>query len=210
MKNIDSNGNKKKENKTEKDIFYEFVNEFIAESDRAAVILGTAKLDFLLYQILTKYFIPVAGSSDDLLEGDSPLTTFSSKINICYRLGIIDTQFARTLHLIRKIRNSFAHEISGCNLDTGPHMDRIREMVAPFSKSEAFKDVQRAFVDKKTGIAADYFTILTLIVIKLESIFSKIEPLLQNEMSKLIPQKYTSIYKQEVISGELEQHHEDK
>ncbi|MDP3830347.1 MAG: hypothetical protein Q8Q47_03695, partial [Ignavibacteriaceae bacterium] len=118
MKNIDSNGNKKKENKTEKDIFYEFVNEFIAESDRAAVILGTAKLDFLLYQILTKYFIPVAGSSDDLLEGDSPLTTFSSKINICYRLGIIDTQFARTLHLIRKIRNSFAHEISGCNLDT--------------------------------------------------------------------------------------------
>ncbi|MDP3831509.1 MAG: hypothetical protein Q8Q47_09580, partial [Ignavibacteriaceae bacterium] len=70
--------------------------------------------------------------------------------------------------------------------------------------------VQRAFVDKKTGIAADYFTILTLIVIKLESIFSKIEPLLQNEMSKLIPQKYTSIYKQEVISGELEQHHEDK
>lgn len=49
--------------------FREFVTEFSGESDRAAVILGAAKLDYLLYQILQKYLIPNASGRDELLEG---------------------------------------------------------------------------------------------------------------------------------------------
>lgn len=64
------------------DEFAEFVTEFKKESDRAAVILGAAKLDLLLYQIITKVLRPNASSNDDLFDGDAPLSTFHAKIHL--------------------------------------------------------------------------------------------------------------------------------
>src|SRR2546422_8611501 len=95
------------------DAFAKFVDEFKGESDRAAVILGAAKLDATLGQILDRHLRPSLSSSDELLDGDSPLSTFSARIAVCYRLGLISSEFAKTLHQVRKIRNSFAHELSG-------------------------------------------------------------------------------------------------
>jgi hypothetical protein len=68
--------------------FKKFVDEFKGESDRAAVILGAAKLDLLLYQIIQQYLLPITGSKDELLDGDSPLGTFSAKILLANRLGL--------------------------------------------------------------------------------------------------------------------------
>jgi len=51
------------------DRYMKFMNEFKDESDRAAVILGAAKLDTLLYQILDRHFLPSLSASDELLEG---------------------------------------------------------------------------------------------------------------------------------------------
>src|SRR5207245_1162083 len=68
--------------------FYRFAEEFAAESDRAAVILGAAKLDVWLLQILQARLLPCSSGRDELLEGDFPLGTFSARINMCYRLGI--------------------------------------------------------------------------------------------------------------------------
>jgi len=53
--------------------FVKFMSEFMAESDRAAVILGAAKLDLLLYQLLSKFLVASPSSKDELLDGDSPL-----------------------------------------------------------------------------------------------------------------------------------------
>ena len=101
-----------------REAFEKFLDEFKSESDRAAVILGAAKLDILLYQLLTKFLIASPAGTDELFDGDAPLGTFSSKINLAHRLGLIDKDFSRALHLIRKIRNSFAHEISGTTLES--------------------------------------------------------------------------------------------
>ena len=180
------------------DAFDEFVAEFKGESDRAAVIIGAAKLDYLLYQILTKYLIPNAGNTDELLDGDSPLSTFSSRINICYRLGIIDAAFARALHLTRRIRNSFAHEVTGGKLDSGPHRDRIRELAAPYAQTTAYTDAKRAFMHDKTGAAADFFTVLSILVLRLGGIFDEIESLSSENSHGLFPPgEYVSPYKDE-------------
>src|SRR5438270_10281747 len=56
-------------------------------------------------------------------------------------LPISDT--SRALHLIRRIRNSFAHEVSGAKLDSGPHRDRIRELAAPFVKTYTYRSEER-------------------------------------------------------------------
>lgn len=119
--------------------FAEFMNQFIEETDRAAVILGAAKIDMLLLQILDKYFLPNPNSDDDLLEGDSPLGTFSSRIKACHRLGLIDAQFAKLLNTFRRLRNGFAHEITHADLSSGSARDRVAALAEPFTEIEYFQ-----------------------------------------------------------------------
>lgn len=116
-----------------------FIEQLVKEGDRATVILAVAKLDLILSQILQKHLISIPGSKDELLDDDCPLSTFSAKIHIAYRLGLIDNLFARSFHLFRKIRNNFAHEVEGCSLNSGSHRDRVRELIAPAKNLESFK-----------------------------------------------------------------------
>jgi hypothetical protein len=164
------------DSKYQQEVFDAFVKEFEGESERACVIIGAAKLDYILYQLLSKHLLPNVGSQDDLLDGDSPLATFSAKINICYRLGLIDAEFARSLHLIRKIRNSFAHDLSGCKLDDGPHRDRVRELAAPFISSGEFRFFNNIYVKDRSGPAADFFTVLLLMIVSLDNFYDYLSP----------------------------------
>lgn len=93
-----------------------YMGEFGKETDRASVILAAAMLDDLLCEILKIRLIPCANSADALFDNaNAPLANFSSRIEMVYRLGLITHRFARDLHLVRKIRNSFAHDVSGCH-----------------------------------------------------------------------------------------------
>ena len=126
----------KKKKRLASDFDYESVKlvmiEIAAEGDRAAVILAAAKLDMILEQALKQLLIPPTSNVDDLFEGDAPLNTFHAKTHLAYRIGLIDTHFAHALHLIRRLRNAFAHELSSSSLSNGAHRDRVREIVAPF------------------------------------------------------------------------------
>ncbi|MCM2358293.1 MAG: hypothetical protein NDI77_09100 [Geobacteraceae bacterium] len=154
-----------------------FVDEFKNESDRAAVILGAAKLDLVMYQILQAYFVSAPGSKDELLDGDSPIGTFSAKINILHRLGLIDSMSARLLHLVRRIRNSFAHEVSGCTLLSGSHSDRVKELALPFKNIEVFNSIKKHFFEKETGPQVDFRVALAILVGRLELLLVNIVPI---------------------------------
>lgn len=119
--------------------FLDFTEDFLNESDRAAVILGAAHIDILLYQYLQKALLPTPTSQDELLDSDRALGTFSARINACYRLGLIDTKMCRALHLLRKIRNSFAHEAGATSLSLGAHRDRVRELHLMVAGREAYE-----------------------------------------------------------------------
>jgi len=167
--------------------FKEFLDEFKKESDRAAVILGVAKLDLLLYQLLVKVFLSNVGSTDDLFDGDAPLSTFHAKIHMAYRLGLIDSDFARSLHLTRRIRNSFAHEVTGCTLDSGPHRERVRELKNPLEGYNVFKEMEKLFFNGKSGYAIDFRKVLALMEIRLEYAMQYAEPLESSKATSLIP-----------------------
>ena len=119
--------------------FRSFAGEFKNESDRAAVVLAAAKLDYLLRATLECFLMPCSTGDDELLDADRPLSTFSARINITARLGLITPDLARALHLVRKIRNSFAHEHGGVSLAAGPHRDRLDALVQPMQANWAFK-----------------------------------------------------------------------
>jgi DNA-binding MltR family transcriptional regulator len=169
------------------DDFSEFVNEFKKESDRAAVILGASKLDQLLGMILTKHLIPCPTSTDDLFDNNGPLGTFSSKINMCFRLGLIDSELCRAIHLTRRIRNSFAHEVYGAKLDSGSHKDRIKSLVANIKNNKHFIWLKEHFFKDVNKSRADFSTALGVLIVRLEGVLEHVETISGEDAYHILP-----------------------
>jgi hypothetical protein len=165
-----------------------FADEFRNESDRAAVILGAARLDMLLYQILAAFLMPSASSKEDeLLDGDHPLGTFSARISAAYRLALIDAQLAGSLHLIRRIRNSFAHEHAGVTLETGPHRDRIVQLIIPLRSVPGYESCLGFFSKDQKGYSAEFRAAVGYLAVRLEALLVNASRVDDFQMCTLIP-----------------------
>ena len=97
-------------------LFDAFAEDLLAErSARPLIIVGASRIDYLLSEMLRGFLLPKftkGKNQDELLEGDhSPLGTFSARIKMCRRLGLIDETLYRVLDKLRTIRNSSAHSI---------------------------------------------------------------------------------------------------
>jgi DNA-binding MltR family transcriptional regulator len=173
--------------------FNKFAQEFASESDRAAVILGAAKLDLLLYQAIQRYLLPNSSTSDELLDGDAPLGTFSSRIKLAHRLGLIDNSLTKALNLVRRIRNSFAHELSGISLNEGAHKDRIKELVAPF---KVCPDWDTSFLHDHfkgcPGYSGEFRAVVAVMSARLDGVFSNIIPVNDSKAYSLVPGPWLS------------------
>lgn len=103
--------------------------EFNRESDRAAAIVVAAMLDEALKLLLRKRLREARSRTADLLEGDqAPLHSFSAKIDAAHQLGLISAYMARDLHLVRKIRNEFAHHPLELTFDSDGVKTRVRAL----------------------------------------------------------------------------------
>ncbi|MGA7562926.1 MAG: MltR family transcriptional regulator [Desulfobaccales bacterium] len=100
------------------------------QSDRACAILGVATLEALLENLLRRWMLPDA--PEELFKSVGPLATFSARIDIAYAFGLISPLERRDLHLLRKIRNDFAHdfdhELVFTNLAVG---NRVKALSLP-------------------------------------------------------------------------------
>lgn len=145
-----------------------FIIEMKEENDRAAVIIGAVNVEFFLKRLIERSLLPrLDKKKDDLLDGDSPLSTFSSKINLCYRLALIDKEFLQILHILKKIRNDFAHKIRGCDLNSSPHSDQVNELTKHLKDSPLIEKLRR-FFPGDTPSSRDFRIILSLISALLE------------------------------------------
>jgi hypothetical protein len=106
------------------------LDDFENESDRAVVVLGVCLLDQLVLELISAYILPPKNpKKDELIGVQKPLGTFSSRIDSARRLGLIGDNFARSLHVIRKIRNEVAHNINASGLDESPNKERIAGLI---------------------------------------------------------------------------------
>ena len=168
-----------------------FIAEFSKESDRACVILGAARLDILLKQLLSAVLLPSTSSSDELLDGDSPLGTFSSRIQMSYRLGLLDGEFVRALNLLRRIRNEFAHEASSVSLASASHRDRIKQLITPMKDTEIFVGFRKlAILDPHEGSARDFRAMLAFLCARLEGAAGKVKQLNLEMQTLLVAKKW--------------------
>jgi DNA-binding MltR family transcriptional regulator len=121
----------KNQPKSEVKLMLELTNEFQDESDRAAAVLAAAYLDHLLGELIAATMTAEPEEVEELLfqKGNGPLGTFSACINTAYCLGLLSGDEWRDLHLIRKIRNDFAHELTGMSFEgTQTIANRCREL----------------------------------------------------------------------------------
>lgn len=81
------------------------------ETDRGCALMAAAFLDELLKKLLKSFLVDDQKSFNSLFSGSGGLSTFSSRIDMAYLLGLIPLNVKRDLHLIRKIRNVFAHSM---------------------------------------------------------------------------------------------------
>lgn len=97
------------------------------ESDRACAILAIATLEALLEELLRHSMVPDAPMQ--MFEGSGAVATLSAKIDIAYSFGLITTEEQRDLHILRKIRNDFAHAINhALSFETTEVANRIRSL----------------------------------------------------------------------------------
>ena len=85
--------------------------EINVKSDRALVITIASILDTQLEKLLKEFMIQDNKIDENIFNQNAPLSNFSSKISMCYYLGLISKYEYNTLNIIRKIRNKLAHEI---------------------------------------------------------------------------------------------------
>ena len=114
------------------DLFFDEVMEFRRglrnETDRGCALMAAAYLDDQLGRLLQSVLVDDAKAVDELLGPSGALGTFSSRIEACYALGLLPPMARRDLHLIRKVRNEFAHTPSPRAFEDSPIASRCSEL----------------------------------------------------------------------------------
>jgi len=164
------------------EIIYEIIEE---RSDRALVILSSSIIDEQLFQILNTFLKASSKQQDDLLNGDNPLSTFSAKIKIIYRLGIIDDSFREILDQVRKVRNLCAHNID-ININKAPIKDHIFAIKKYITIRNAFELVKQRYFKESYEDKYETKAILITIVIMLKAIIKSIIRIEDNKKTILI------------------------
>jgi len=88
----------------------EFRSSLTPETDRGVALVCAAYLETELENLLRRSFVNAPKVVEHLFEPSGSLGTLSSRIDLALAAGNIDLEAHRGLHLIRKIRNEFAHD----------------------------------------------------------------------------------------------------
>jgi hypothetical protein len=166
------------------EVFDGFADDLLAERNaRPLIIVGASKVDTLLLEILSAYLIPKsakASDSDELLEGDRPLATFSARIKLCYRLGLIDSTLYRALEDLRALRNPSAHSV-GFDLAKSPNREHLAKLCDRMTTRKSFHLTGKRYFDASPLTTTEELqcVLLTLCVL-LEAIRERTERTLGN------------------------------
>jgi hypothetical protein len=175
------------------ELFDVFAEDLLAErSPRPLVIVGASKVDDLLFGILRVFLLPKIAeprNQDELLEGDTPLATFSARIKMCRRLGLIDETLYLALERLRALRNFSAHSISFDDAKS-PVREHLAELRRQIASRSSYTLTRERYFDSATlqGVEELQCLLLTLCVL-LEAIRQKVRPTSANKSALTIAAK---------------------
>ncbi|MDF2797275.1 MAG: transcriptional regulator [Devosia sp.] len=120
------------------DQFDKYSAEFMEETERGIALLAISMLDLVLTELIRNFLADVP-SSGKLLDGfNAPLGTFASRVEAAHAFGLISDEEASDIHLMRKIRNEFAHSfgISFSDPAVKSRVDALQFSKAPHRRGD--------------------------------------------------------------------------
>jgi hypothetical protein len=141
------------------------------ESERVAVVMGVAQVDIALERLLKSLFQKHPGGQDNLFDPDRPLSTFSAKIALAFRIGVIDSDFEHVLQMLRKIRNDFAHSTEPEKPSESRHRNRMKEVLNAMKSSPSFEIIRTIILNAKISSPdlTDFSAAIALTLLVLET-----------------------------------------
>jgi hypothetical protein len=98
------------------------------ETDRGCALVAGSYLDAELKKLLKANLVEDKPTFEKLFAQDRPLGSFSARIDCSYLIGLIPRTARQDLHLIRKIRNNFAHELWNLSFDSPSIRSRCAQL----------------------------------------------------------------------------------
>jgi mannitol operon repressor len=128
----------------EHQLFLEYLRELQKETPRGAVIISNAVIEDLLGRTLERYLTDHKDVKR-LLKGPlAPLGPLSSRILMCFGLRLIDEKEYKTLDIVRRIRNHFAHNLKA-SFDDRKVMDLCKELDGSGIRPDAMSTPARKY-----------------------------------------------------------------
>lgn len=161
--------------------FDNLIDDILDEKhDRSLIILCSSVIDDQLLRILSAVLLdPVKKNEEDLLLGDNPLSTFSARIKMTYRLGLIDLEFLKILDTVRKVRNYCAHSIE-LNIYKAPLKDLIANLRKAIINRESYKLTYKRYFISQSKTGDELKCLFITICVILEAIISSLSKLSSN------------------------------
>lgn len=175
------------------DIFDAFADDLLGErSPRPLIIIGASKVDELLLEILRSHLLPKGvkpKEQDELLEGDAPLGTFSSRIKMCRRLGLIDNRLCVALDRLRVLRNSSAHHVVFDHTKS-PAREHIGELRTHTAGRGSYSLTRKRYFDSTTlNVVEELQCLLLTVCVLLEATRAGIKKTSGNKKSLRISRR---------------------
>lgn len=106
----------------------------------STAILGASFLEFQLETMLRPKF-PYGGDKNwwALTSDRGPINTFQQKIMLAYSLNLITEHLSEVLHVIRRVRNIFAHSKRVVGFDNAEVIAELAALPLPKKKSTSYK-----------------------------------------------------------------------
>ena len=123
------------------------IKEIPKQRDRGAAIVATAILEEHLLMAIQARIERHDHTEKKMLNSDGPLSSFAARIDFGLLLGVYSEPLQRRLHVIRRIRNNFAHnmqptsfksqraECAKLNAPKGRHLE-FNKMLVPIFKDD--------------------------------------------------------------------------
>lgn len=102
--------------------YHQMVELFHSETDRGAAVLAGSYMENFL-GIYLRSRMHDSSLSDKMFSSTGPLATFAQRIDFSQAFGFLPPGVCTELHLIRKIRNHFAHHPKTASFALSPVRD---------------------------------------------------------------------------------------
>jgi DNA-binding MltR family transcriptional regulator len=107
---------------------YDVLNE---ESDLACVLIATSYVDYALASLLKRHLVDSEIANKLLDSARGAISTFATRADLAYSLGLIPKGLYQNLETIGKIRNAFAHSYTSIALDSADIAKLVNSLIPP-------------------------------------------------------------------------------